>query len=387
VETEKLETTVLAELMIDGEPENYIGNIDKSVFASNRNAEIYGAMRVLVDSGKNIDYPSLASVLPEHDNFLMYLPEHAVSTANIENHIELLKEATERRKLIEAGQLFISELEANTPPPDALAGIFKAAESLNGNKSNKTFKEATMEMVTELERRSKGEHKSGLKTGWLKFDELVHIENGRVYCVAARPSVGKSTFAMLMGVNFAVQGKKVHVYSLELSNYDYESIAKATNQIKNLPITFADSSYATIEEVVFESKKLHAKGELDVIIIDYLQLLKSAGQTSSRYEMITNISGEIKRLARTLNIPIIPVAQLARAGLNRTDKTPQLNDLRDSGAIEQDADTVIMLHRPAMIGEKMPLEYTQVLIRKNRNGQTGEIQMNFNGKYQLFTEA
>jgi replicative DNA helicase len=408
-----IEKTVLAELIIDPNPENYTGKINESHFQSERNKAIYKAIVLLVEKGTNLDPLTISSVCPEYDNYIMFLVEAAISSANIENHIEALIMASERRRLIEAGRLFINRLECNTAPPDAITEILQAVEGVNRKKASKTFKDASAEMVDELERRKNGKQDAGLRTGWTKFDQMVCFEGGRFYVIAARPGVGKSTMAIMQAMNFAIMEKKIMFYSLEMSAGeiasriysglakipleklsrgkmqldDYANILRAIEQRKNVPLEFADSSYTTIEDIIFDCKKRHAQGNLDAVFIDYLQLLTTSNKGSNRYETITNISGELKRLARTLNIPVITPAQLARAGQNRTDKSPQLHDLRDSGAIEQDADTVIMLDRPGASGGSEPEEYTKVYVRKNRNGKLGELEMRFSGKYQLFTEV
>lgn len=255
-----------------------------------------------------------------------------------------------------------------------------------------------------------------IKTEFKNLDKKIYgLGNGQVIIIAGRPGSGKTSFALNIARNLCEKNKKIAVFSLEMTaddimqrmisndtrislsqfmndylcRWENEIIEKAKEKMKTYNIILDNTKPlypAILKNRCYLLKKKH---NIDLVIIDYLQLMRSDTKNgSSRYEQMTEISASIKSIALSLDIPIILVSQLSRANENRTEKRPRMSDLRDSGGIEQDADLILMLHRPAKYApEKFEAEYAELIIEKNRRGSTGIIEMNFEDQYCNFSEV
>jgi replicative DNA helicase len=281
----------------------------------------------------------------------------------------------------------------------------------------------------------------GISSGFSKYDELTSGFHGSdLIILAARPAMGKTAFALNLALNVAKAGKHVLVYSLEMGNEqlfdrllsieskiklsaikdgtlkdsDYTDLGNGMGRLAELPLYISDSSSVNILEIKAVARRLKAEGKLDFMMIDYLQLINpTAGSKKSREQEISEISRSLKIIAKELNIPIVTLSQLSRSVEQRTDKRPILSDLRESGAIEQDADMVMFLYREKYYNKdnaqqpgdsnnsEVPSQYTkpkqqsndeelekvEVIVGKHRSGPTGTIILGFRPGYQQFVNV
>ena len=260
---------------------------------------------------------------------------------------------------------------------------------------------------------------TGAPTGFADLDQLTSgLQSGDLIIVAGRPSMGKTAFAVNVAEHVAIAERKpVAIFSLEMSaeqlglrmlssigkiniqslrtgegltsNQDVQGrIGYAINKIVNAPIYIGDSGYVTLPEVRSAARRLHKQVEgLGLIVIDYIQLMHGTGRSNNRNEMISEITRGIKLLARELNVPIIALSQLSRGVEQRQDKRPMMSDLRESGAIEQDADLILMMYRDEYYNpDSKDRGLAEIIISKHRNGPTGTIKARFQGEFSRFSE-
>lgn len=259
---------------------------------------------------------------------------------------------------------------------------------------------------------------SGVPTGFSRLDDLTHgFHAGQMIVVAARPGVGKST----LGLDFCRTASIKHglssaIFSLEMSKVEitmrllsaeskvslnsmrggrlgdnqWALLADRTGAISEAPLYIDDSPNLTMMEIRAKARRIKKRHGLDFMVIDYLQLMTSGKRVENRQVEVSEFSRQIKLLAKELEIPIIAISQLNRGSEQRTDKRPQLSDLRESGAIEQDADIVLLLHRPELYerdpGHEIKGE-AELIVAKNRSGTTGTVSALFQGDYSRFVEA
>lgn len=259
----------------------------------------------------------------------------------------------------------------------------------------------------------------GLKTGFLKLDSITTgLQNGDLIILAARPSVGKTAFALNLAMNAIVKNKSVIFFSLEMpaeqlmqrmisslsyvNNYKFkepdklikdekEKILLAYEKIKDKKFFIDDSGSIKLNEIIWKSKKLKEKEQLDLIIIDYMQLIPLDSSNGNRQQEVSKISRSLKQLARELNVPIIALSQLNRRVEERESKKPMMSDLRESGSIEQDADIIAFLYREDYYNKNNDEEasndhLTELNIAKHRNGSIGTIQFIFDSGVGRFKE-
>ena len=253
----------------------------------------------------------------------------------------------------------------------------------------------------------------GVPTGYSELDDLLTgLHGGELVLVAARPSMGKTAFGMNVVGNAAIRaGKKAAVFSLEmpseqlvmrmmctearvnmqnvrrgiLETDEWMRLCEAMASIGESQIYIDATSGITVPEMRSKARRLQMESGLDLIMVDYLQLMSGAGQFGSRQEEVSSISRSLKTLAQELNVPIMALSQLSRAPTGRTNHRPMLNDIRDSGAIEQDADVVMFVHREDYYDKETENHnLAECIIAKNRHGETGKIPLRFMGEYTTF---
>jgi replicative DNA helicase len=258
---------------------------------------------------------------------------------------------------------------------------------------------------------------TGLSSGYTELDKMTAgLQPGDLVIVAGRPSMGKTTFALNIAENAAIAfNKPVAIFSMEMSreqlafrmisslgrvdqghmrtgnfgDEDWARINSAIAQMKTAPIYIDDSGSLTPTEVRARARRLardrEKQGGLGLIVIDYLQLMQVAGNKENRATEISEISRSIKALAKELRVPVIALSQLNRSVEQRQDKKPVMSDLRESGAIEQDADLIMMIYREEVYEPDTPRKgIADIIITKQRNGPTGEVHLTFLGKYTRF---
>lgn len=401
---------------------------------------LFGFLIELFDAGLEIELVSLVQRLLDRGLLdrvggpanLTDLYTYAPSPGHFRHHLALVKDKFLLREIIRTGTEAVSA--AYDAPGEAAAlldateaavmAIRDAGETGNGG----TVKDSVNVAMEEMRQLIRGERESlGLATGFQRLDEMAGgLEPGDVFVVAARPSMGKTAFMLNIVENVAIdQGFPVMVFSCEMSRHklvkrmvhtrarismaevkagfnpvkgDLQRIQRAALEVANAPLVIDETEAISITALRAKARRHHRKVTLRLIAIDYLQLLTSRTKQAlnSREREIAEISAGIKALAKELGVPIILLAQLNRGPESRGGKTstgiPRMSDLRESGSIEQDADKVGLLYRSAYYAEtdearEAEAGQAEIIIAKNRNGETGSIPMTFIERFTQFREG
>ncbi|MEG2412643.1 MAG: replicative DNA helicase [Clostridium sp.] len=416
------ETTVLGAIVADGEQFNDVEDLlNCKDFYMERHGIIYGAMKSLNNKGISIDAITIVEELRgrgylEKCGGVTYIAELSGSSGGWENivgHATIIKEKSERRKLIQAGMKLI-ENSYEKPLGEVTSSMENTLDSVaDKNKDGDivSIGDALQTAITNIEDKFKnGGRIIGKSTGFTQLDStLSGLQRGDFIVIAARPSMGKTAFALNLGQAAASQGN-VAIFSLEmpqsqlmdrllaakcliplstiktgkLSPKEFERVTHGASKLANAGL-FIDDNSTSLSDIKARCRALKKKHGLDVVIIDYLQLLESTEKTYSREQEIAKISRELKKMAKKLDITVISLAQLSRAPEQRADRRPMLSDLRESGSIEQDADAVMFLYRDEYYNEESNEPgVAEVIIGKNRNGEVKTIKLAWRGEYQRF---
>jgi len=393
-------------------------------FYSPNNEKIFDAMKELFDSGKPIDSVTVSEIVFKNKNttslnasYIARLVENVPSSANFERYIEIVLEHSNRRKLLKAsGRIellaYALDKEISSVMDEAEQSIFNASDDAIGDGlvGVSDFLNEAIEQIEEIENQGTG--LSGLPTNFIDLDNtLSGLQDGNLVIIAARPSMGKSSLALNIATSLAKEKKTVAFFSLEMTKEElvqrvlfseakvasgdarkgqlgpekWSRVVEAASTVNTMPLYFDDASVITVTDIRAKSRRLKASRGLDLIVVDYIQLMQG-NSGDNRQQEIAEISRNLKNLARELKVPIIALSQLNRAAEAREDKRPRLGDLRESGAIEQDADIVMMIYRddyynPAT--EKPGV--AEINIVKNRSGSTGKVDLYFSKEYTQFT--
>jgi len=394
-------------------------------FYSPSNQTVYEAMKGLFDTGKPIDTVTVSELIFKDSknstsinaSYIARLVDNVPSSANFERYIEIVLEHSHRRKLLKAsGRIELLAMamdkEIHSVLDEAEQTIFTASDDAIGDGlvGVTDVLESAIERIEEIENRGTG--LSGLPTYFTDLDNyLSGLQEGNLAVIASRPSMGKSSLALNIGTNVAREGKVVAFFSLEMTKEElvqrvlfseakvtsgdarkgqlgpekWSRVVEAASKVNNLPLYFDDAPVITVTDIRAKSRRLKSAKNLDLIIVDYLQLMQSSSG-DNRQQEIAEISRNLKNLARELKVPILALSQLNRAAEAREDKRPRLGDLRESGAIEQDADIVMMLYRDDYYnpGTDVP-GVAEVNIVKNRSGMTGKVELFFSKEFTQFS--
>ena len=382
---------------------------------------IYGAILSVYERHNKVD-PLLVSDELERKNelnraggdlYLYDLQARIVETESTEFYAQIVKEKSTRRQLVQTGEQ-ISNLardqdqELRDVLDQAQEGVFRLgqADADQGFVSVGSIVKETLAGIEQLFH--KQDQYVGIPTGFTDFDLMTSgLQSGDLIIIAARPSMGKSTLVLNMAQNIAIEQElPVAIFSLEmptqqvllrmlaaeaqinfshlrtgnLTSEDWTGLTQAVSSLMSVPIFINDTRGVTVQTLRAEGRRLKGEhNDLAVIIVDYLQLLSGSGRYSGRVEEISDISRALKTLAWELDTPIIACSQLSREVEKRPDKRPLLSDLRESGAIEQDADLVAFLYREDYYDEAADDQGTaDLIIKKQRNGPTGTVRLEFN---------
>ena len=381
---------------------------------------IFEVMQEIYSSGESIDPIIVMDRLKRKDKFddiggeaIFYeIIEEVPTAANILTYARIIKEKATLRKLGDIGTKIVEMTyegyeDVDTILDKAEGMIFKVAESKE-SKDIVSLKEVVTNEFERLEQllQNKGVT-TGISSGFKHFDEMTSgFHPSDLVILAARPSMGKTAFALNLALNAAMKADKgVLVFSLEMSSSqllqrllaieagiglqkirngflgedDWGKLGIASGKLANAEINIADVPNVNVLEIRSIARRLKAAGKLDMILIDYLQLIKgTSGKSDNRQQEISDISRSLKGIARELDIPIIALSQLSRAPEQRADRRPMLSDLRESGAIEQDADMVVFLYRDDYYNNEAEQKgITEVIIGKQRNGPVGTVNLKF----------
>lgn len=401
--------------------------LNSNDFYKNGHKLIYEAMRDLYNTGTQIDPIVVVNRLKKNDKFdelvgeeLLYeIISDVPTAANIIEYAKIVKEKSTLRRLGEVGTKIVELAyegyeEVDTILDKAEGMIFKISENVD-SKDLVSLKDVIAQEFIRLEKvyQNKGVA-TGISSGFSDFDQMTSgFHPSDLVILAARPAMGKTAFALNLALNAAMKNNKgVLLFSLEMSSSqllqrllsieagiglqkirngfldqdDWGKLGLASMKLSNSEINIADLPNVNVLEIRAIARRLKAAGKLDMIVIDYLQLIKGSNvKNDSRQQEISEISRALKGIARELDIPIIALSQLSRATEQRADRRPMLSDLRESGAIEQDADMVLFLYRDDYYNEESEDKgLTEVIIGKQRNGPVGTIKLRFFHEYTKF---
>lgn len=390
--------------------------------------EIFAAMVYLSGLSRPIDLVTLESELGRRGKlegvggfpYLLELSRFVPSAANIQAYIKIVDEKSTLRKLIRASDE-ISRMcfEGILETSDVLARSEKLIYDISMRKGGEMLEPIqpillrTYEKIEQLSI-NKG-HIDGVPTGYAELDDLLTgLHGGELVLVGARPSMGKTAFGMNVVGNASIRaGKKAAVFSLEMPSEqlvmrmmctearvnmqnarrgtldldEWARLSEAMTTIGGAQIFIDDTSGITVPEIRSKARRLQMEYGLDLIMVDYLQLMSGAGKFASRQEEISSISRSLKSLAQELNVPVMALAQLSRAPTGRSNHRPMLNDIRDSGAIEQDADVVMFVHREEYYDKETDAKnIAEIIIAKQRNGSLGTVNLGWRGEYTWFID-
>ena len=350
--------------------------------------------------------------------YLAELPLKVPTTANIERYVKIVEEKYILRNLISTSNELIALGYDETEEVDSIMDvaerrIFDLAQKKNA-KGYTSMKDVLVNSFVELEKlyNMKG-NIAGIPTGFNDLDvKLAGLHNSDLIILAARPAMGKSAFAINIAANVAVQSNiPVAIFNLEMSkeqignrilcseamvdsnkirtgqidDEDWTKLAGTIGRLSDAPIYIDDTPGITITEIRAKCRKLKLEKEIGLVVIDYLQLIAGTGKAGSREQEISEISRSLKILAKELEIPVIAISQLSRGAEKREDKRPMLSDLRESGAIEQDADIVMFLYRDDYYNEDSEKKnVAEVIVAKQRSGSTGTVELAWLPSYTKF---
>ena len=422
------EQSLLGAVLIDPASLNEIAALMKGEdFYLEEHKQIYLAMQELFLANREIDVVTLIDMLVTRgvydkaggEDYIRTLSEAVPDALNIKDYARIVKEKSILRQLISAaGEIS----ESAYSEQESVASILDHAENLifkiaqgRDTQNFRHIREVLQDVYGHLqELRTNAEATQGTKTGFSLLDRvLAGMGKSDLVLIGARPGMGKTSFALNIATNVAKQTKKaVCIFSLEMSaeqlvnrvlasealvnSYalrtgeltpeDWEHLAVASGELSGCDILIDDTSGMTVTAM---KAKLRRVQNLGLVVIDYLGLMQGDRHNDNRVQEVSEISRSLKIMAKELMVPVICCAQLSRGPESRTDKKPMLSDLRDSGAIEQEADTVIFLYRSEYYktdetANNQTTSIAEVIIAKNRHGSTGNVPMGWNGQYTKF---
>lgn len=422
------EQAVLAAMLLDQDAALRAAElVDDAMFYREAHRRLFRAMLALVERRVVIDHITLRDELLRRGEleaaggheYLAELVDAVPTAANLEFHARIVRDKAILRRLIETSTAIITEAyDGHSTATELLdvaeSRIFTISQQ-RGDEGFTRIKEMlwpTMERIETLQR--SGKAITGVPSGFLDLDAMTSgFQASELVVVAARPSMGKTAFCLNIAAHAASEGQGVAVFSLEMSkealvqrmltatarvdshrvrqgklrDSDFTQLARAAGILQTYQLWIDDTPSITLLEMRSKARRLKIDNDLKLIVVDYLQLMRSPEYSDNRVQEISDISRSLKALARELGIPVIALSQLSRASEQRGgERKPILSDLRDSGAIEQDADLVIFIHRPEYYDreDESKRGLAEVMLAKNRNGPTGDVQLRFVREYTRF---
>lgn len=423
------EQTVLGALLMDGSAvEKTLNIILAEDFYYEANSEIYDAIKTVHQFDIPVDIITVTNELKKRSKleqtggieYLASLTENIVSTKSISAYLDIIKEKSTLRKIINISNELI---EKGYKENDDVQNLIDLAESrifsLSQNRGSNDFskvKDVLITVFNQLEERAKVKGSvTGIDTGYRDLNRMTAgFQRSDMIVLASRPAMGKTSLALNLAMNAAKTGSSVALFSLEMSKEqyiqrlisleslveiskfrtgaleddDWLSLANVMNSISSANIFIDDTASISLFDLISKCRRLKIDKGLDLIIIDYVQLMSYGAKSESRQQEISNISRGLKQLAREINCPVLALSQLSRSVEQRPDKRPLLSDLRESGAIEQDADIVMMLYRDEYYNkeESEKKGIAEVILAKHRNGPVGTVELVFIDRFTKFSD-
>lgn len=429
----EIEEAVLGALLLEKDAIYRVFELlQPEAFYKEAHQHIYSAIIELSSENEPVDMVSVIEKLRRNkkleeaggDYYITQLTYRIGSIAHLEHHAKLVAEKFIQRELIRVtGQIQQRAFDEATDVVDLIDfsenQIYKVAEG-NIKKQTSPIGSVVEEALDQIEAASKNtEELSGIPSGFSNLDRITSgWQKSDLVILAARPSMGKTAFALNIARNVAVNSKPIAFFSLEMSSiqlvkrmisteaeikqekiktgqledWEWQQLESRLPQLTNAPLFIDDTPGLSIFELRAKCRRLSREHGIQMIIIDYLQLMNAVGQ-QSREQEVSIISRSLKAIAKELDVPVIALSQLNRSVTSRQgEKRPMLSDLRESGAIEQDADIVIFIHRPEALGiteyeDGSPsIGMADIIIAKHRNGATADVRMRFEGQFARFTD-
>lgn len=429
------EQSVLGCILIDTQAQaDILGVMKEEDFYTETHRNIYSVMLKIYQKSIPVDFITLADQLDKDKildkvgglGYITTLTNAVPSAANFKYYCDIVKGDSIRRKLISSGQRIIEDAYENEDKDKSLQFAEKEIFDIAEKQQRSALEHvgvpngAIKHVIDKFDQIAKDPTSlKGIPTGFTEFDQITNgLQNSDLILLAARPGVGKTSFSMNILVNAATEhNKKCAIFSLEMSREqlmqraicslakvsmakalngtmdaeEWKRIWTATKKLEQSGLYVDDSSLTTPADVLTKCRRLKAKDDIDLIMIDYIQLMSSGSnkKNENRQNEVSDISRNLKITAKELNVPIIVLSQLSRdvEKASRPDHKPVLSDLRDSGAIEQDADIVLFLYNPEKYND-IPQQdepgTVELIIAKHRNGRTGTVKLRWIGEYTTF---
>lgn len=421
------EMAVLGSMLMDEEAVSVaIESLSAECFYKDSHRKIFDAICSLFNSNKPVDLITLTNELKKSElldevggaSFLTALTNTVPSAANIGHYVSIVKERSILRSLIFNATKIISlcyDSEGNVDEvvDNAEKFIFEVSDRKNAG-TYLHLKEIVKDSIETIDKLyQKKEHVTGVPTGYVDFDiKTAGLQPSDLIIVAGRPSMGKSAFALGIAEYAGVIEKvPTAIFSLEMSKEqlvqrmlcsharvdahkvrtgylatsDWPKLTAAAGKLSESPIFIDDTPAISVMELRAKARRLKAHQDIKLIILDYMQLMRGSTGIENRQQEISEISRSLKALARELSVPVVAISQLSRAVESRTDHRPQLSDLRESGAIEQDADVVVLILREEYYNPSPDNQgIAEVIIAKQRNGPVGNLKLTFIKEYTKF---
>ncbi|RZD14921.1 MAG: replicative DNA helicase [Candidatus Acidulodesulfobacterium ferriphilum] len=424
------EKALISSILIDNSQANSVlGSIMPEDFYDTVNARIFKVLVSLGEKGEPIDIITILNAIQKERDYSQYFSDFDLSAYlttlyempaglfNVEQYAKIVKEKSILRNLINASNKVRQKCYEQRDDVDDIIDfsektIFDATEK----DSSKNYVEVYPLIVNYFTKLSSKKNDdsdiTGVHSGFQYLDELTNgFQPSDLIIIAGRPSMGKTALSLSIAKNIAVKKIPVAFFSLEMSkeqlatrllsltakidssmlrrgrihNPDIENIHKALEMLEDIPIYIDDSAGITVTELRAKTRRLKREKGIGIAIIDYLQLMKASPNIESREQAIADISRSLKSLAKELNIPVIALSQLNRMVESRQDRKPQLADLRESGAIEQDADLIMFVYREEVYKKDTENKgIAELIIGKQRNGPTGIVKLSYTDKYTSF---
>jgi replicative DNA helicase len=411
------EQSIIGSLLIDRNALSEVsGRLKPKAFYLEKHQEIYEAILELYENSLPVDIITLTDVLAKRGtlekvgdvDYIASLANAVPTTANVLHYVSIVEDKALLRSLIEASSKIVDlsyqgTMEGTEVLSEAEKTVFDLSQGMNrsGLESVNLVLDKAFTQLEEL-CRNKNDF-TGVPSGFIDLDRKTSgFQNSDLILVAARPAMGKTSFVLNIAVNAALRNYPVAIFSLEMSRLqlvnrllssesmvelekmrtgkldgeDWKKLSYTLGPLSKSPIYIDDNASTNVMEMMSKLRKLKLEKGLSLVIIDYLQLMEGRKKTDNRQQEISEISRALKIMAKELNVPVIALKQLSRAPETRNDHRPILSDLRESGAIEQDADMVMFLYRDDYYNEESENKnVVEVIIAKHRNGSTGTVEL------------